>query len=325
MSSSPKIMPSDALHCKQITRTRVEGPNALGVPSHILSRLATRSAPGIDQRVRSADRCHDCPRGHRTAAQPRGQPRRPPRPPPESVRHVQREAASRPTHPRRPAETTADIGHPTRSLNAVRRTVRRGGCSQSVKCKVRSKLNGRRSWPSRGVPHLQQTHGEHHPKVRTRGPLQRTGPGALTGQRPVESLGTLDLGRGEWPSHVFHRPEATAVEGFLDRADGPGVLGSEEMLPSRRQLALPGRARYDVCEIECGQDGGEDALQNLQNDRADEFEQDVGGMGPAYKIGNSENITRCEEREEDREKGEGRRQRERQHDACDMLIDGDCH
>lgn len=145
---------------------------------------------------------------------------------------------------------------------------------------------------------------------------------------PIEPRSTLHLGGRERPRHVPHGAKPAALERVLDRLDGEGVLGAEEVLPPRGQLASPRLARDEFLGVEGGEDGGHDALEDLEHlEEAGTPEEKVERGGPRRlgggrpcQMGDEVRVGCRKEGQEDGDEGEGRGEREREVDAVDVFV-----
>lgn len=177
--------------------------------------------------------------------------------------------------------------------------------------------------------YLQQPDSEHNPKVDTRTPLQGLRPGLPTSQATLEPGSTSHLGRREGPRHVPDRAKPAALESVLDRLDREGIFGAEEALPARRELAGPRVARDKILEVEGGEDGGQEALQELESLEEEGVPEEVverggrlGSGGRSRQVREEVGVPCCEDGQEDGDEGEGRRKREGELDAVDVFVAG---
>lgn len=181
--------------------------------------------------------------------------------------------------------------------------------------------------PKAHLSHLQEPNSDHDPELHAGVPLQRARPWALARESPVEPCRAGHGGRRERPGHVLHAPEAAALEGILDRPDGLGVLAAEEPLPQGGELAVPRGARRDVAGVYGGEDGGEDALEDLGECRVRGVEQGPGRArgGLAGEVREREGVCCGEHWEQNGQEGQDWGQREGERDAVYVLVsDGTC-
>lgn len=68
---------------------------------------------------------------------------------------------------------------------------------------------------------------------------------------------------------VPHRVQPAAVEAVLDVADAVGVVGAEQRAPAVLEDAAEALGRDDALEEQRGQDGGNEGLENLQDERGE--------------------------------------------------------
>lgn len=100
------------------------------------------------------------------------------------------------------------------------------------------------------------------------------------------------MGRRERVGAVFDGVEATAVEAILDLPDAVGVVGAEHGRPSALKHTAKALGRDDAFKEERGQDGSNEALENLEDQGKELVKTADGGGGGMAAISGGVEKTR---------------------------------